>query len=388
MFCCISLFITLALTACNKDSGDGAYVLDYAFATNFTSKDATVAYDSFNKYLYNPDKKLYRQSTAEDENIAVGWVQAIYWDMTMNAYKRTKDPKYYQLINDMYEGANAQFGFDWHNSAVWDLYDDMMWWVISMARAYEITKDEKYLDISKKGFDRVWYGSETVGDIGSYDPINGGMYWDWKFGRKGKMACINYPTIIAAVTLYNITKDEEYLNKAKNIYVWASDNLFNSTTGAVADSKHDGSSDANWTMLVYNQGTCIGSGAMLYLATKDQKYLDDAVLAANYTKNTMSGDLQILPAQNDGSGLNSLTDEMGIYHAIFGQYISILIKDCGKEEFLPWIRRSINFGWKYRDKTRDLTDKNFAEEKKEDILSSYNTSGIPALMQICPPVEE
>ncbi len=52
---------------------------------------------------------------------------------------------------------------------------------------------------------------KKVGDTGSYYKENGGMFWQWqpiqnpkpnKFGD-GKMACINFPTVVAALTLYN-----------------------------------------------------------------------------------------------------------------------------------------------------------------------------------------
>ena len=79
---------------------------------------------------------------------------------------------------------------------------------------------EEYLSLSEESFGRVWYGSEKVGDTGSYaDPekgLGGGMFWQWqpirnpkpnKFGD-GKMACINFPTVVAALilALYGVEK--------------------------------------------------------------------------------------------------------------------------------------------------------------------------------------
>src|SRR5690625_6384346 len=90
------------------------------------------------------------------------------------------------MIHDVYQGGYDQYdGYNWQNEIEWFIYDDIMWWVISLARAYEITGEEVYLEKSITGFDRVGEGS--------YDPEQGGMYWD--LHHSGMKACINYPKI-------------------------------------------------------------------------------------------------------------------------------------------------------------------------------------------------
>ncbi|NNU34241.1 hypothetical protein HK413_08925 [Mucilaginibacter sp. S1162] len=76
------------------------------------------------------------------------------------------------------------------------------------ARANQLTGNATYLTTAQAGFDRVWNGS--------YDPVGGGMYWD--FNHSGKNSCINFPTVIAAMRLYTITGNSAYLTKAQNIY--------------------------------------------------------------------------------------------------------------------------------------------------------------------------
>ena len=368
----------------NNNSGD----------KGFTYSDVITAYDSFNEYLFQDSRQVYRRDAGSGTSeIAVGWTQAMMFDMTINAYKLTGDKKYMDLMERHFEGCSNEFTFDWYDYSHWDLYDDMMWWVGSLARAYLLTKDDKYLKISEDGFYRVWNGKpQSEGghplDKGSFDPNSGGMYWDWKFGRTGKMACINYPTIIAAMELYKATNNSEYLEKAKTVYKWASENLFNPVTGAVADSKHDGNADAAWTMLVYNQATCMGSAAMLYLVTKDQTYLNHAKAAMDYIIAKKSTANKVLRPEGNPSQ-EELTDEKGIYNAILAQYIPILINDCGQTQYTEYIERSINLGWKNRDKERNLTNK-FLERAplSTSPLSSYTASGIPALMLTFPNVKD
>ena len=370
----------------NKTTFLGKKSFTTAKGFDFTSEDATAAIDAFNHYFFNKTNQLY-YTTSNKKGIAAIWTQAIYWDMLMNAYKRTKEQKYWDLMYDFYEGGYNHYDkYNWDNGPVWFIYDDIMWWVISFARAYELTGDQKFLVHSETGFERVWSGSKVVGDNGSYDAERGGMYWAWDSQNPvgspartmGKMACINYPTVIAAMTLYNVTKNKDYLMKANEMYDWARNNLFDQQMGAVADSKH-GEGTPNWTMHVYNQATCIGEAVLLYKETQNQQFLQDAILAADYTKNKMSEEKGILSFEN---GI-----EQGIYTAIFSQYIIRLIEDGGQSQYIEWMRYNANNAWANRD-WRDLTYKDFNIACPSGIIEVYDASAGPALMQVIPPKEK
>lgn len=411
---CSLMFGALGLSACSDDD-NGAYVPDYEIVPSYTDADTWTAYDAFNDHLLDTRKNIYKTSTAYQaatdrwNGAAAIWVQPIYWDMAMNAYQRAKtegaaekETKYKKLCDDLFAGNKAHyvdFNFDDPNENTgWFIYDDIMWWTISLARAYEMFKVDEYLALSEESFGRVWYGSTIVGDRGSYDPVAGGMYWNWNLRNpsdnsdNGKMACINFPTVVAAITLYNNvpegrTEDsntenpayqtkEQYLAKGKEIYAWGVKNLFDKTTGLVADARH-GSGNQDWTCNVYNQGTFIGSSILLYKATGEQQYLDNAILAADYTMNVASAPLQLLPFKTGA--------EQGIYTAIFAQYIAMLVDDCGQTQYVPFLKRCINYGWSNRDKTRNLTGGDSSKKQAEgSVIESYFGSGIPALMLLFP----
>lgn len=366
-------FITILLflfSVCYASADEGSQKKTY----NFTSQDATSAIDAFNNVFYNKDMGLY-STTSDGQGRAAIWTQAIYWDMVMNAYKRTSDSKYLRLIEDIYRGGYQQYdAYNWDNTVEWFIYDDIMWWVISMARAYEITKDPKYLGHSILGFERVWKGTPGVKDNGSYDKEKGGLRWGWKRDEwRGKMACINYPTVIGTMTLYNITKDNSYLERAKEVYTWSRNTLFDQNDGKVADHKVM-DDPVNWTTNLYNQATCIGAAVMLYKETGDEMYLKDAVLAADYSKEKMSDNNGVLFYKN---GI-----EQGIYTAIFAQYIIRLIEDCNQKQYVDWMRLNINTAWANRDKDRNLTFKDASNPCPTGIVEVYDVSGCPALMQV------
>lgn len=364
------IFSALLLGSCGSQSGRGS-------AKGFSIQDATAAYDSFNKHYYNTQSGVYTKSI-EDRTRAAIWVQAIYWDMAMNAYKLTGEQKYRKLIDDIFEGAGKEYAdFNWDNDKEWFIYDDIMWWVISLARAYEVTGEQKFLDISISGFDRVWNGNEAVGDNGSYDRENGGMRWGWiPSQRNGKMACINFPTVVGAMTLYNITGEKDYLDKAVEIYDWARERLFDAKGGRVADHKN-GNNRPHWKTHLYNQATFIGAGVMLYKETGEKGYLDDAILATEYVRTGMCDQNGFLPFEN---GI-----EQGIYAAIFAQYIIRLIEDCGQEQYLDWLHENVEAAWMNRDKYRTLTYKDFSRLCPRGNIESYDASACPALMLVIAP---
>ncbi|MDR1809373.1 MAG: glycoside hydrolase family 76 protein [Prevotella sp.] len=354
---------------------------------DYAEADIDAAYEAFNRQFLSPSKNIYYEKSIKRGKVAAIWTQAIFLDMAENAYLRTGSPKDSLFFLKILEGNRQHYAnFDWDNGKVWFIYDDIMWWVITLARTALITGDITWLNLAESGFERVWSGSKVLKDNGSYDPVAGGMYWAWDqqrpegtpTPRMGKMACINYPTVIGAMTLFEATGDSAYFNKGVEIYAWARNNLFDKWLGRVADSWHGRRSD--WKMHVYNQATCIGAATMLYKATGDSLYLEDAILAADYTKNQMSGN-GFLHFEN---GI-----EQGIYHAIFAQYIIRLIRDGKQEQYLAWLRHNINAGWANRIASSGVTWKDYATLAPDiSAIESYDASAIPALMQVIPPINK
>ena len=385
----------------------------------YTIADVWEAYEGFNKVFLDKEKYIYKQdntfarATDRWNGAAAIWCQPMYWNMAMDATllakrvgDRTRYKEYRTMMEKIYEGNRKHYaGFDFHDNnenTGWFIYDDIMWWTISLARAYGIFGDKEYLKYAEESFSRVWYGSERVGDNGSFDPIKGGMYWRWypiqnpkpNIPSHGKMACINFPTVCAAMMLYNSVPHNRkepqadkplyqtrvsYLKMAKQVYAWAEENLFDPTTGRVADSRH-GEGRPDWTTHIYNQATFIGSSALLYLATNERHYLDNALKAADYCCGQMSVRHGVLPFER---GI-----EQGIYTTIFAQYMAILVYDCNQRQYLPFLRKNITTGWSNRDRSRNISDGEYHKPTQADEkVDSYEASGIPALMLLFPPQE-
>ena len=266
----------------------------------------------------------------------------------------------------------------------------------------------------------MWYGSPRVGDTGSYaDPakgLKGGMFWQWQplhaprrnEADHGKMSCINFPTVVAAMLLYDAMPDSvqpdpaperwtngfgsferpshetkaRYLEMAKEIYDWAEANLVDMNTGRVWDSSHGGRPGGH--PLIYNQGTYIGASALLYLATGEQRYLDSACRAADFCINDMSAEHGMLPwARNPRNPYDQGSLEQGVYPAIWAEYMKILIRDCGMTKYMPFLEHNIAQGWANRDRKRNICDgESWKATDNSNVIGSYAASSVPALMLV------
>lgn len=395
------------------------------------------AYDAFNSVFLDSAKYIYKNTSVDSAAVdrwngaAAIWCQPMYADMAMNAMllarkegDKEREEQYRDLANKIIDGNVAQYlDFDFDNNDTnrgWFIYDDIQWWTITMARAAKILGRDDCRELAEKSFARVWYGSPKVGDTGSYaDPakeLGGGMFWQWQplenpnanSAGDGKMSCINFPTVVAAMLLYDLAPadrkadenpetwtnsygsftrphyetKERYLEMAKEIYDWSAEKLGDMSTGMIVDNRHGESRGGH--PLIYNQGTFIGGAALLYLATQDPRYLENAKAGADYSINVMSEN-GILPwARNHKNPYDQGSLEQGVYPAIWAQYMDILINDCGQEQYREFINNNVTAGLENRN-SAGVCDGELDKPTPDDqMIGSYAASSLPSLLLLFP----
>ena len=252
------------------------------------------------------------------------WPQAHAMDVIVDAYMRTGDKKYLAMYPLWWKGA-PKFNFAGRKEDAWwnPFVDDMEWMVLTQIRMYESTSDKKYLKKAMQMYDDwIWtqWGPEDEA------PWYGGITWKTDV-EKSKNACSNGPAAIIAARLYNFYDEAgmkvkkprgQYLAEAKKIYHWLKNTLFQ-PSGAVADNMaRNGEINRKW-IFTYNQGTFLGAAHELYKITGDKQYLADAVKAAEYVMDHMSGNRGVLGNATEGDG--------GLFHGIFFRYFVKLIND-------------------------------------------------------------
>ena len=144
-------------------------------------------------------------------------------------------------------------------------YDDNIWLVIDFVDLYNLTKKQHYLDLALDIWNFVLSGRDTV--------LGDGIYW-CEQKKDTKNTCSNAPAAVAALKLHKATGDKKYFDQGENLYTWVlyslrdKDNLYFdnvSVTGKFDRRK-----------FTYNSGQMIEAGVLMYEATGDKKYYDEA----------------------------------------------------------------------------------------------------------------
>jgi predicted alpha-1,6-mannanase (GH76 family) len=234
------------------------------------------------------------------------WPQAHALDVLIDAYERSGNAFYKAYFGLWFNGVKKMNGKGWYNS----YFDDMEWIALALLRVYKVTGEERY----KAATLELWkYIVEGWNDF-----AGGGIAWERNNNVWSKNACSNGPACILAARLYRETGEEAYRNWAIKIYEWERKTLYNTGIGVVYDNINGQTGEKNTTWnFTYNQGTFVGSGVELHQITGEKKYLDDAVLTANYTLNRMVTD-GVLRDEGNGDG--------GLFKGIFIRYFTELIR--------------------------------------------------------------
>lgn len=280
------------------------------------------------------------------------WQTAEIFEVFVDAYEKTGEEKYKILMKELFNGFIKTNLNDWS----WNEFnDDIMWMVIGCSRAYMLTNDEDYRDIAIKHFDIVFERAWS-------DDLGGGLFW--RIENTTKNSCINSPAVIAACLIEQITKDKEYINKAKMIYEWQRKYLFDENTGNVYDA-YDMSGKVNQWASTYNQGTFIGAATLLYQYTREQNYFEDAKLAADYAVNTMFGG-GVMNTEDEGKDLPG-------FKGILARWLYRFSVQCDQPQYQIWLKTNADTAWSNRNE-RNLMSTAFQNPTPSDAGRAWGCS--------------
>lgn len=260
------------------------------------------------RYFFNKTSMLADLSTGDY------WPQAHSIDVITDAYLRTSNEWYRSFFAKWFAGM-PRFNFSGREEDPWwNVYvDDMEWHTLALLRIYEATGETQYLNKARQMFDDwIWTQWSDKDEV----PWHGGITWKTDI-TPSKNACSNAPAAIIAARLARYENDKTIrLSEAQQIFDWLRTYLYNPTDGAVYDHMEKDGKIVKWTF-TYNQGTFLGAAHELYKLTGNQKYLSDAIQAANYVINQMS--------KNGGVPSDATEGDGALFHGIFFRYLANLI---------------------------------------------------------------
>jgi len=302
----ISFLLLLTIgTGCRDTSiGQGALAAAPPYVFNWTAiadSSTTALVQNF----YNGAGRYFNTNNHGDTQFQY-WPQAHTLDVLADAYVRTNDSRYVALMNDWFAGVNRANG----NTFLNEYYDDMGWNALAMLRAYDATKDPKWLQATQTVWDEIKTGWNSS--------FGGGIAWR-KSQRDYKNTPATAPACILAARLYQRLGRPADLEWANLLYDWLKANMVDAQTGLVYDGINrtgNGQLDLNWKF-TYNQGLWIGAGYELYRITKNAAYLNDALRTANFTL----GDGSLTTGgllRDEGAG------DGGLFKGVFVRYFALL----------------------------------------------------------------
>ncbi|HEX3640553.1 MAG TPA: glycoside hydrolase family 76 protein, partial [Ktedonobacteraceae bacterium] len=308
------------------------------------------------------------------------WMEAISWDIVMDAYQRNPhNLTYRRMIDDVYNGfmahndpinqgvstaCNTSLPFELVNN----YNDDIGWWAKASMRAFNITREKHYLNCAKRLFDLIYASWDTS----SY---GGGIWWtrpsqDGSSQPTQKNVATNAPAVITAVGLAAALSDRSYLTKAESIYDWMKSKLTDGS-GMVYDN-YDSGALRMW-QFTYNYGTFIGAADTLYKATKNSSYLTDAKNVANKSLSNVTTH-GILKDEGLGDG--------GGFKGIYVRYLAELATTYHQSQYLRFFQMNAAVAWTNRRKSDNLVGNNWAATPAPtDTIQTHVAGSAVAILQ-------
>ncbi len=209
------------------------------------------------------------------ETVAANWRVATLSDgakkKIKSYYKRTLDGfEYYRAFrNDHHAYCASRAGNIGYASGD-TYYDDNVWISREFLNAYEILGGEDYLQTSINVAKYVWSGWAN-------DDL-GGIYW-CEQKKNSRNTCSNAPASLLFARLYETTQDGEWLERAKRVYDWTHEKLMDPSDNVYWDNISNEGNITNWKF-TYNTGSMISAGVKLYEITKEERYLNEAKASA------------------------------------------------------------------------------------------------------------
>ena len=312
----ILAILFLAMTGCRN----------HRPASTYWSERADTSSVALVNHFWNTEKHYCNYDSAGDTTFHY-WPQAHALDVFTDWFLRTEDPRIKELYDQWYKGVPvANEGSFWN-----PYYDDMEWNGIATLRVYKATGDKRFLDAATQLWDMIIPAWNERGE--------GGM--TWKKGMEwSKNACSNGPAAILAARLYQELKRGEDLEWAKKIYSWEKTHLFDN--GAIYDNLNGDTGKLAKFCLTYNQGTFIGAAVELFKLTGDESYIEDSILAADYTIDHLTKEGGILQPEGARDG--------GIFKGIFVRYFTQLIlegklPESTRNRYVEFLRHNAETLW-------------------------------------------
>ncbi|HEV2638182.1 MAG TPA: glycoside hydrolase family 76 protein [Actinocrinis sp.] len=250
------------------------------------------------------------------------WNSAVGLTSIIDYTQKTGDTQYEWIVNRTLQVNDVAFPAGTRSSDpiqgdfISQATDDTEWWALAWIDAYDLTKNQTYLNEAVTIMNYV----STLWDTGT---CGGGVWWNTQKTYKNAVTNGLYVTLTAS--LHNrIPGDTAWLAKANTAWTWFLGSGMINSSGLVNDGQTTSCTDNNQTVWSYNQGLAIGAGLEMYKATGNAADLTEAEhLAQSAIGSTALASNGLLTESCD-SPTTTCDDNQKQFKGIFMRYLGNL----------------------------------------------------------------
>lgn len=236
---------------------------------------ARIVTDSIQKNLLIEQTGLYAQSIEKREPEFM-WGNGVMFSALVGAARH--DPAAYGPVMDRFFRAMDRYwdtkskipGYEpapTSGNGNDKYYDDNQWMVITFMEAYDLTRDQKYLDRA----DETLRFSLSGWD----DKLGGGIWWHEQHKDGSKNTCANAPAAVGALRVARYRDREANVEWAHKLGKWTTEHL-QDKDGLFFDNQKVADGKIDKTKYTYNTALMVRANLGLYHATKDERFLTEA----------------------------------------------------------------------------------------------------------------
>jgi predicted alpha-1,6-mannanase (GH76 family) len=262
------------------------------------------------------------------------WTSANQLETVIDYSRETGDTQYFDEIENTFV-KNSSKNFDKYG-----FYDDDGWFLIAWIKAYELSHQQKYLDMAKVIFTRMTGGWDSK--------CGGGIYWasaeNGQDGLKNKNAIPNELFLTGAARLHRLTPGDtgpgSYLDWAQREWAWFKGTGMINAEHQIVDGLTDLTScKPSGPIFSYNQGALISGLVDLSVSSGDMAPLTEANAIAHATMTKMASANGILKEPGCGG------DICVQFKGVFIRNLAYLYRASPLPEYQAYMRKQSDQLW-------------------------------------------
>ncbi|KAL2136745.1 hypothetical protein VTI74DRAFT_1786 [Chaetomium olivicolor] len=220
-----------------------------------------------------------------------------------------------------------------------DFYDDEGWWALALIRSWDVTRQQRYLDMAERIFEDMQNGTDTI--------CGGGIWWSKERAYKNAIANELYLSVAASLANRVPSRKQQYTKIAKDEWTWFKnsgmingDHLINDGLRINADGTCVNNGMTTWS---YNQGVVLGGLVELAKVTGDASCLSEAIAIGKAAVTRLSDENGII--HEAGRCEPNCGSDGSQFKGIFVRNLRYLHRAAPQDVFKTAIQRNANSIW-------------------------------------------